>query len=315
MLVSNTSKLQRRSDLYAGIKRGIPIYLLILPALIQVIVFCYIPLTGLLTSFKNYDIFKGFWQSPWAGQYGMANIISIFQDHDLMASIGNTVLLSVLNLVVSFPTPIILALLINELRVGFFKKTVQTISYMPQFLSWISVIGLVMVFFGEYGPINDLLNLIFGADRTRVLYLSEQKNFLPLLLGINLWKTLGWSSIVYIATISSIDPQLYESAMIDGAGRWKQMLHITLPGLSLVTILLFILNIGTILTSNFELVFGLQNAFINFETIDTVIYKNGLLQRSYSVATALGFVRGMLGIALTLGANFLSKKINKVSIF
>lgn len=314
MSVSKISQSKRRNDLYVGIKRGIPIYLLILPTFIQVIVFCYIPISGYMISFKNYDVFKGFWRSPWADQFGMANIISIFHNQPLLASIWNTLLLSILNLLVTFPTPIILALMINELKVGPFKKSVQTISYMPQFLSWISVIGIILVFFGEYGPLNDFLNIVMGEDRARVMYLAEQKNFLPLLLGVNLWKTLGWSSIIYIATIASIDPQLYEAAVMDGAGKWKQMIYITIPGLSVVAILLFVLSIGNVLNSNFELVFGLQNPFIDFETIDTVIYKNGLLQRSYSVATALGFVRGMIGVGLTLAANIASKRVNKVSI-
>lgn len=294
--------------------RFLPIYLLLLPAIVLTFIFSYIPLGGLIVAFKEYDIFKGFWDSPWAARHGLENILSIFKNEELMGSVGSTLKLSLLNLVLGFPAPIILALLINELRNGVFKKTVQTISYMPHFLSWISVIGLTMVFFGEYGPVNDILNFLLGQDRTRVLYLSKQEAFLPLLLGLNLWKGVGWGSIVYIATIASIDPQLYEAAMIDGAGKWKQTLHITLPGLSITMVLLFVLSIGGILNSNFELVYGLKNPFINFETIDTIIYKNGLKQRGYSVATALGFLRGLIGMGLTLGANAISRKINKVSL-
>jgi len=314
MSVNNDFKLRRKRTRFIDVKKNLPVYLIILPALIFVIIFCYIPFSGLIIAFKDYNIFRGFWLSPWAGQYGMANIIKIFSNKTLMGSIWNTLLLSILNLAIAFPAPIILALMINELRVGPFKKTVQTISYMPHFLSWISVIGLVMVFFGTYGPVNDFFNIIFGEDRRRVLYLSRQEYFLPMLLGVNLWKTVGWNSIIYISTISSIDPQLYEASMIDGAGKWKQMLYITLPGLSVVIILLFVLNIGGIMNSNFELVFGLQTPFISFETIDTIIYKNGLLQRNYSAATALGLVRGMIALGLTLGANSVSKKINKVSL-
>lgn len=297
------------------VKRFIPVYLLILPAVAFTLVFSYIPLSGLIVAFKDYDIFKGFAGSPWADNYGMANIISIFENKELMDSISNTIILSVLNLAISFPVPVILALMINELRLGKFKKTVQTISYMPHFLSWISVIGLTMVFFGEYGPVNDIFSLILGEDYTRVLYLSKQEYFLPMLLGLNLWKTVGWNSIIYISAMAAVDPQLYEAAMIDGAGKWKQMLHITLPGISVTIVLLFVMNIGGILNSNFELVYGLKNAFINFETIDTIIYKNGLQQRGYSVATALGLVRGLIGLGLTLIANAVSKKINDVSIF
>ena len=296
------------------LKRYLPVYALILPSIILIFIFSYIPLAGLIVAFKDFDMFKGFIDSPWVANFGMRNFILIFQNKELVDSIFNTVLLSVLNLAISFPAPIILAIMINELQTGIYKKTIQTISYMPHFMSWITVVGLAMVFFGEYGPVNDLFNQISGGDRARVLYLSKQENFVPILLGLNLWKTIGWNSIIYIASMSSIDPQLYEAAVIDGAGKWKQLQHITLPGISVTVILLFVLNIGGILNSNFELVFGLKNAFINFETIDTIIYKNGLQQQGYSVTTALGFVRGLIGLGLTLMVNAVSKKINDVSI-
>ena len=297
----------------ANIKKFIPVYALLLPAVASTLIFHYIPLFGLITAFKEYDIFKGFWYSPWAEQHGFKYIIEIFTMKSLRDSIGNTLMLSVLGMVIGFPAPIILALLINELKNGFFKKFIQTVSYMPHFLSWMSVIGLTMIFFSEYGPINDLLN-IFSPERARQLYLAKQQNFVPMLLGLGLWKGIGFSSIVYIATISSIDPQLYEAAMIDGAGRLRQTWHITIPSLTVIMVLLLVLSLGGLLNSNFELVFGLRSPFINFETIDTIIYSNGLLRRGYSMATALGLVRGIIAMSLTLGANWLSKKINGLSI-
>jgi len=289
------------------------IYLLILPAVVFTFIFSYIPIAGLATAFKDYNIFRGFWASPWADQFGFANIISLFNNQSLMASIGNTVYLSALNLLIGFPLPIILALMMNELRIGLFKKTVQTISYMPFFLSWITVVGLVILFFSRHGPINDFLVWI-NPYHERTLYLSHQENFVPILVGVNLWKNIGWNSIIYIAAISSISPELYEAAKVDGAGKWKQMIHITLPGLSMTMVVLFVLSIGSIMASNFELVFGLQNPFIDFEVIDTVIFRQGLVGRNYSIATALGFVRGMIALILTLGVNLMSKKINKISI-
>jgi len=294
-------------------KKHLPVYVLLLPGFISVLIFSYIPLFGLIVAFKEYDIFKGFFRSPWADQYGFKYILKIFQDRVLMDSIWNTLKLSVLNLAIGFPAPILLALLINEFKNGPFKKIVQTVSYMPHFLSWISVIGLTMILFSEYGPINSFLSIL-DPDRKRQLYLSRQNLFLPLLLGLNLWKTIGFSSIVYIATISSIDPQLYDAAMIDGAGKWRQALHITLPGLSVITVLLLVLSIGGILSSNFELVYGLQNAYIDFETIDTIVYKKGIMQRGYSTATALGLIRGLIGMGLTLAANRISLRMNQVSI-
>jgi len=304
---------ERRRKTLIMMKRYWMVYLMILPAIGFTFVFSYIPIAGLATAFKDYNIFRGFWESPWADNFGMANIIAIFNNRSLMNSISNTILLSALNILIGFPAPIILALMINELKIGIFKKTIQTISYAPFFLSWITVVGLVMLVFSRHGLVNDLMVLI-NPQHERTLYLAQQENFLPLQIGINLWKNIGWNSIIYIAAISSIDPQLYEAARVDGAGKWKQMIYITLPGLSMTMVVLFVLSIGGLMASNFELVYGLQNAFIDFEVIDTVIYKQGLMGRAYAQATALGFVRGMIALGLTLGANFLSRKINKISI-
>jgi len=297
----------------ARFKRYFPVYMLILPAFISAVIFLYIPLGGLVVAFKDYDIFAGFWASPWADQFGFKHIIGVIQNEFLRASIWNTLKLSLLNMIIGFPAPILLAILINELRLGPFKKTVQTISYMPHFLSWISVIGLITVFFAEYGPVNDILGTL-NSNHTRQLYLAEQRLFVPFLVGLNLWKTMGFQSIVFIATIAGIDPQLYEAAKVDGAGRFKQCIHITLPGLYTIAILLLVLSVGAILSSNFELVFGLQNPFIDFEVIDTVIYRRGLMGRDYAAATALGLVRGVIAILLTLGANQISKKTIGLSI-
>jgi putative aldouronate transport system permease protein len=286
---------------------------MILPAFAFTFVFAYIPIGGLGAAFKDFNIFRGFWGSPWADQWGMANIIGLFNNRFLMASIWNTVYLSMLNLLIGFPLPIILALMINELRIGIFKKTIQTISYMPFFISWITVVGIVTMFLSRHGPLNDFLSLLF-SNHERTLYLTHQQYFVPILVTTNLWKNIGWNSIIYIAAISSIDPQLYEAATVDGAGKWKQMLHITIPGLTMTMVVLFVLNIGGLMASNFELVYGLDNPFIDFDVIDTVIYRQGLLGRNYSTATALGFVRGLIALSLTLGANYVSKKINKISI-
>jgi putative aldouronate transport system permease protein len=186
---------------------------------------------------------------------------------------------------------------------------------MPHFLSWISIVGLCYAFFSDYGPINDLLCIIFGQSRERVLYLAKQEFFVPLLLMLNLWQSTGWGSIIYLAAIAGLDPLLYEAAAIDGASRFQQVRYITLPGISTTAAIILILSVGGIFGSNFELVFGLQNAYINFETIDTVIFKHGIQQRGYSLATALGFSRGMIALVITIGANYMSKRVNDVAVF
>ena len=219
-----------------------------------------------------------------------------------------------MNLLISFPAPIILALLFNELKNGIFKRVTQTISYMPYFLSWISVIGLTISFLDTYGPVNNILCMLLGESRERVLYLSHSNLFVPMLAFLNLWKGVGWGSILYLASMSSIDPMLYEAASIDGASRWQKTIMITLPCIAPTIAIMFILSIGGILGSNFELVFGLQNPFMNFETIDTTIYKQGILSSSYSIATAVGFTRGIVALILTLAANFINKKIGNHSV-
>jgi len=314
-LARQNNTMQPKRERERGFNDNVFLYMLVFPALAFTFMFAYIPLTGLITAFKDYDIWKGFWGSPWAGSYGFAHIIEIFTFKPITDSILNTILISSLNLLIGFPLPILLALLFNELKVGIFKKTVQTISYMPFFLSWIAVIGLTISFFDSYGPVNDILNLIFGQARERVLYLAEQKNFIPMLVGLNMWKSVGWGSIIYLASIASIDPQLYEAASMDGATRLQQIRFITFPGIAPTAAIVLILSIGGILGSNFELVFGLQNAFIDFDTIDTAIYKYGIVQRGYSMATAVGFTRGIIALGLTFMANFISRKVSQTSVF
>ncbi len=287
---------------------------LTLPAILFSLVFAYLPLSGLIVAFKDYNIWKGPLGSPWAANYGFAHFIEVVKFAPIMRSIGNTLMLSTLNLLIGFPAPILFALLLNELRAIRFKKIVQTVSYMPNFLSWISVIGICMVVFSDYGPINDLLCLLMPG-RERVLYLSRNELFVPFLVVLNLWKNMGFQSIIFLAAITGVDPQLYEAAAIDGASRLQQVRHVTLPSIAPTIAVMFILNIGGILSSNFELVFGLQNAFINFETIDTVVYKFGLQQRGYSLATAVGLMRGLIALFLTVIANIITKKIGDTSVF
>lgn len=290
-----------------------PLYLMIIPAVVAVAIFAYLPMTGLIAAFKDYDIWGGFFGSPWADNFGLAHFIEIFTNQQLMGSIGNTILLSLLNLGTTFPLQILLALMFNELRGKRFKRTVQTITYMPHFLSWISIIGITTVLLDEYGMVNELF-LLFNPSHTRTLYLSEQWLFVPLLVFLNNWREIGYGSIFFLSAITSIDPQLYEAAAVDGAGRLRQAWHITLPGISTTAVVLFILNIGGILGSNFDLVYGLQNPFIDFDTIDTVIYKMGLGAGQYSMTIALGLARGLIALRLTLMVNFFSKKVNDVSV-
>jgi len=279
-------------------------FLMLLPALAVTIVFSYIPMVGLVMAFQDFDIFKGLWGSDWVG---LDNFIKIFSQRQFLGAIGNTLLVSALNLLICFPAPIILALLINELRTGIFKKTVQTISYLPHFLSWMSIVGFVHLLFGRDGFINDLL-VSFGATE-RPIYLADQKLFIWFVIGSMFWKDTGWGTVIHLANLSSISPDLYEAASIDGATRMQKIRYITLPHMIPTVMILLIFQMGAVFNSNFELIYGLQNPYIDFEVINTIIYQTGINSGNYSVATALGFAQGLVALILVFGTNWISKKL------
>jgi putative aldouronate transport system permease protein len=306
----STRKGSKKSKLLR-LKKDFSLYLLILPALLSVFVFNYIPLPGISIAFMDFDIIDQF-NSPWAGFKHFQEIVTIPQ---LKEAAFNTLKLGVLSLITGFPLPIIFALMLNELKNGIFKRTVQTISYLPHFLSWATVIGIAYTIYSKYGPINDLLVWITGDDNSRILFLGEQGFFVPNVLLLQIWKNLGWNTIIYLAALTSIDPELYEASYIDGAGRLKQIIYITIPGIKQTVIMLLILACGGILNDNFQLVYGLQNAFIDYEVISTIVYKQGLQQSQYSMATAFGLTLGLVSFLLTWGANKVSKKVSEISIW
>lgn len=296
----------------AKIRNYIPLYILIAPAVILTVIFSYLPLPGLLISFMDYDMFKGFFGSEWVG---LQNIKTIFETPNMMQAIINTLTISIASLVITFPMPILIAVLLNEVRSAVFKKTIQTVTYLPHFLSWISVIGIAYSFYSLNGTLNDFRVFIFGGDTARRFFLAENSFFIPNVIILTLWKETGWNSIIYLAAITGLDMQLYEAARIDGANRFKQFLHITLPGIMPTVIIMLILKIGQIFNSNFDLIYGLQNVFIEFDVISTIVYKSGIQQGNFGVSTALGFCQGIIALILTLSTDKLSNKISDISIW
>lgn len=307
--------LSRARLSFKGYKSNMFLYILLLPAIIITFIFAYLPMPGLIVAFQDYNMFKGILGSPWAEMHGMKHIIDIVQLPALSGAIINTVILSTITLLAGFPAAIILALLFNELRVGVFKKVVQTISYLPYFLSWISVIGIAITMLSKYGTVNDIMIHIFGQDTERVMFLSKQELFIPILIMLTLWKEVGWNSIIYLAAISSIDVQLYEAAKMDGATRFQQARYITLPCIKSTAIILLIFSMGGLFRSNFELVYGMQNAFIKFDVISTVVYSRGIMQGNYSMAAAVGFVEGLISFILVFVANKIAKAVSDVYIW
>ncbi|WP_409344914.1 ABC transporter permease [Paenibacillus sp. MBLB4367] len=290
------------------------LYLLISGAFIWTVIFCYLPMIGIIMSFQDFNIFKGFWGSPFVG---LEHFVTIFTDPMFLKAIGNTLWYSSLILVLGFPLPIILALMFNELRGKYFKRVVQTISYLPYFLSWISVVALFYSFFEMSGPFNDLKVYLFGEGTERTNILMDPDNFAGILFGSHLWKNVGWSSVIFLAAIAGIDSQLYEAAVVDGASRWKQIVHITLPGIMPTAMIIFILNSGGLVTANFEQVFGFQNLYTVEQTqvVNTLVYKLGVQQGNYSLATAFGLAQGIVSFLIVYIVNRVSRKVSSVSIW
>ena len=299
------------SNLFKQIKRYKFIYLLLLPATALVIIFNYLPMTGIKMAFQDYNIYD-----PAASEWiGLTNFKDIFTIQECIDGIVNTVKIGLLSIVICYPLTIAFALLINEIKNTYFKKVIQTVSYLPHFLSWISVIGIITTLYSQQGLINDFLVWITGGEFERTSLLALQKFFVPDVIILTLWKTIGWNSVIFLAAITGIDQGLYEAAMIDGASRFKRVWHITIPGIIPTIMIMLLWRIAALFGDNFELIYGLQNPFVNVEVIGTVIYKNGIAGGNYQMTTAFGLMQGLVNLAFLLGANAISKKATEVGIF
>ena len=284
-------------------------YVMLIPAFFTVLIFAYIPMFGVIMAFQKFDVFKGFLGSEWVG---FDNFVRLFTQTKFSIAIWNTLKLSLVNLAINFPAPIIMALLINELEMRRFKKVTQTISYLPHFLSWISVVGLLYVVLGKEGVINDLRAALGFTNP--ITFLAEQKYFMWIVIIAVLWKETGWGTVIHLANLSSINPELYEAASVDGATRLQKTWFITLPHMLPTVMILLIFQMGTLFNSNFELLYGLQNPFIQFDVISTVVYETGIQAGNYSMSTTLGLAQGLIALLLVFGSNWLSKKVSGTGI-
>lgn len=302
------------SSFLLNIKKYKYFYILLLPAILYTFIFNYLPLGGVIMAFQDFDIIKGFSGSEWVG---LDNFIKIFTMPNFLLAIKNTFIYSGTILFLGFPLPIILALLFNELRNLRFKKVVQTISYMPYFLSWASVVALFYGFFAINGSFNDMRVWLFGEGIQRINIFMDAGNFLKIIFFSHVWKNVGWNSVIFLASIAAISPSLYEAAIVDGCGRFKQIWYITLPSLLPTAIIILILNTGSLIVSNFEQVYGLQNLFIQEQTevINTLVYRQGLNIGNYSLATAFGLTQGIVSFLIVFVVNKIAKKLSGISIW
>lgn len=292
-------------------KKNKLIYLMALPVLAYYIIFHYGPMYGVIIAFKNFSPGRGILGSSWVGFQWFKDFFSSYYFGRLLR---NTVLINVLNLIFSFPAPIILALLLNELRHERFKKTVQTVSYLPHFISLVVICGMIHDFTARDGIINDIVEWFGGERKTMLL---EPGLFRPIYIISGIWQNVGWDSIIYLAALSSIDQELYEAAVIDGANRWKQTLHITLPGILPTIVILLIMRIGAMMNVGHEKIILLYNSNI-YETADvisTFVYRKGLSQANYSYSAAVGLFNSIVNFVLIILANWFSRKATEISLW
>ena len=299
-----------KSGLYRYKKYG-ALSLMLLPVIIYYLVFHYASMYGAVIAFKDYSFMKGIIGSPWVG---LANFRRMFMSDSFFEVFRNTLVISLYKLITGFPAPILFAILLNELNGGRFKKTVQTISYLPHFLSWVILGGMFMQLLSLGGPINIFLKKI-GLDP--VFFLGDVRYFRSVLVITSLWKSIGWSSIIYLAALTGIDPQLYEAARIDGAGKIKQIIHITLPSLIPVITIMFIFSVGSIINDDFDQIFNLYNEAVYSvgDVISTYNYRIGMINNEYEYSTAVGLFKNIIAIVLIFITNFTAKKFNDYGIW
>lgn len=288
------------------------LYVMLLPMVILYIVYKYIPMYGVVLAFKDHNLFAGIMGSPWVG---FDNFIQIFSSKGFYSVLRNTIVLSVLSLVIGFPGPIIVALFLNEIRKMWYKRTIQSIIYLPHFISWVIVASL---FIPMLSPSTGIVNTVLGLFGIEPIYFMGENGWWIVsyvLLGV--WKGIGWGSIIYLASLSSINPQLYEASTIDGAGRWKQTLHITLPGIKPTIVVLLIMNIGKMMAIGFDQPYLLGNPAVLevSDVISTYVYRIGIISGQTSIATAVGLFQSVVSLILLLAANYLSAKLTDESLF
>lgn len=288
-----------------------PFYVLAAPGILYFLVFHYVPMSGLVLAFKDYSPFKGIVDSPWVG---LTNFREFFSTSDFVILLKNTLIISFLNLGVYFPFTILLAIMLNEIRMQAFKRFSQTIVYLPHFLSWVVIYGITISFFGPSGVINHYLEQWFGSGAG---FLVSNEWFRPLVIFQSIWKDAGWGTIIFLAALAGINPELYEAAKVDGANRFQNIWNITLPGIKSTIVVLLLLRLGSSLDSNFMQIFLMSNG-LNLEVsnvFDLFVYHIGLEQFNYSFAITVGMFKSVVSLILVVSANYAARLMGEEGIF
>ena len=288
------------------IKRDRNLYLLLIPLVVYYVVFHYLPMYGVTIAFKDFNIFTGIRGSEWVG---LENFRTVFRTDEFYLVLRNTILLNVLSLLIAFPAPIILALLLNELRNRSFKLAIQAIVYIPHFLSWVVVAGLIIRLLSpSTGMVNNIIQR-FGGEP--IYFMTQNGWWIAVYQLSGVWKEVGWGTIIFLAALSAIDPNLYDAARIDGAGRFQKMRYVTLPGITTTILVVFLLSLGSVMSISFDRPFLLGNARVIdvCDVISTYVYRVGLLNIDYAYAAAVGLFQSVVNFLFLLAANALSNKI------
>jgi len=286
-------------------------YLMLIPGLVWVFIFKIIPMFGILMAFEKFNPGKGIFGSKWVG---LANFKYMFQLTDSRTIFSNTVFIAVLKIIFNLAVPIIVALLLNEFRLNALKGGIQAIIYMPHFLSWVILAGILLDVFAYHGPVNTIRAATGGQP---ILFFAKAELFVPLVVGSDVWKEFGFNAVVYLAALTAINPELYEAAAIDGASRFKRILYITIPGIRTMIILMSVLSLRNLLEANFDQIFNLYNPLVysTGDIIDTWVYRMGLLQMQYGLATAVGLLKSVIGFVMIAVSYLLARKYANYNIF
>ena len=308
MKIADKTNVQRKKKNW---QKDWQLHLMILPGLLFILIFKYMPLGGITIAFKEFLPGKGIWGSPWVGLENFEYMLAL---PDTKRVMWNTLFIAAAKILINFPVPIIISILLNEVKNHRFKRSVQTIIYLPYFISWVILAGIIQDLFAKEGLINQFLG-IFGAEP--VFFLGSKYAFLGVLIGTDVWKNFGYNTVVYLAAITGIDETLYEAAKIDGANRFQQIWNVTLPGIAPIVVLMMILNLGNVLNAGFEQIFNLYNPLV-YETadiIDTFVYRISLVEANYSLGTAVGLLKSVVSFILIVTSYKIANKYSDYTVF
>ena len=286
-------------------------YLMLLPGLIWIFIFKFVPMFGLIMAFQDFNPGKGVFGSPWVG---LDNFIYLFQLNDSRTVFFNTAFIAVMKIILKLIVPLLVALMLNELRVNVLKSGIQTMVYLPHFLSWVILAGIMLDVFAYHGPINAIITFLGYKP---ILFFARADLFPALVIGSDVWKEFGFNAVIFLAALTAINPELYEAAAIDGANRFQRIVYITIPGISSIIILMAVLGLRDVLNANFDQIFNLYNPLVysTGDIVDTWVYRMGLLQMQYGLATAFDLLKSAIAFAMIAASYFMARKFANYNIF